>query len=604
MRVLLIEDDQILGEVLRDSLATLRYGVDWVTDGQMGWDYSQSLTYDLILIDVGLPKINGLELCSRLRRQGCSTPILLMTAKEDRNARVQGLDTGADDYLFKPIDIQELQARLRALLRRRQVLPTAILEVGELRLNPQNCQVTYHENLLNLTPKEYQILELFLRNPNRIFSRSQLIDQLWSFEEFPLEDSVKAHIKGLRQKLKKVNSEVGIENVYGLGYRLNPNLKNIPTTNNNKTSQFQQAQEKLWQKYQDLIRERLDILQTTAQQLATNSLSDDLRNLAAQAAHKLAGVLGMFEREQGSILAKKIEKLLSAEKLEAENLIGLIQSLIQDLNITTSQNSSDLVATGSLLLISADDSLYQALQESSKLYLWQQVTSLEMAKTWLENNHPVGVIFDLDNPQQKQISLNLISQLSGRIPTVTSLVLASDYSTLERVEFAQAGVQGFLDKPIDASQIWAVFSQLLQRNQNQSLQILVIDDDPIFLATLPPLLEPWGIRVTGLANPCQGWEILAAIKPDLLILDVEMPQLGGIELCRMIRTAAEWQDLPILFLTAHQEIEMVQEIFRAGGDDYILKPVQAKELLTRINQRFQRKKAYGNTGIAATKSDL
>jgi DNA-binding response OmpR family regulator len=231
MRVLLVEDGQILGEVLRDSLATLRYGVDWVTDGQMGWDYSQSLTYDLILIDVVLPKINGLELCSRLRRQGCSKPILLMTAKEDRNARVQGLDTGADDYLFKPIDIQELQARLRALLRRRQVLPTAILEVGELRLNPQNCQVTYHENLLNLTPKEYQILELFLRNPNRIFSRSQLIDQLWSFEEFPLEDSVKAHIKGLRQKLKKVNSEVGVENVYGLGYRLNPNLKNMVLPN-------------------------------------------------------------------------------------------------------------------------------------------------------------------------------------------------------------------------------------------------------------------------------------------------------------------------------------------------------------------------------------
>jgi DNA-binding response OmpR family regulator len=176
MRVLLIEDDQILGEVLRDSLATLRYGVDWITDGQMGWDYSQSLVYDLILIDVGLPKINGLELCSRLRRQGCTTPILLMTAKEDRTAQVQGLDIGADDYLFKPIDIAELQARLRALLRRRQVLPTAILEVGKLHLNPQNCQVIYNENLLNLTPKEYQILELFLRNPNRIFSRSQLID--------------------------------------------------------------------------------------------------------------------------------------------------------------------------------------------------------------------------------------------------------------------------------------------------------------------------------------------------------------------------------------------------------------------------------------------
>ena len=175
MRILLIEDDEVLIDVLLQSLTSQHYIVDAISDGESGWEYAQSANYDLLLMDVGLPELDGITLCQRLRSQGCSTPILLMTAKDASTERIRGLDAGADDYLIKPLDLGELQARVRVLLRRGEVLPTSVLEVGELRLDPSSSQVSYGKKPLKLTPKEYSLLELFLRNPSRVFSRGQLL---------------------------------------------------------------------------------------------------------------------------------------------------------------------------------------------------------------------------------------------------------------------------------------------------------------------------------------------------------------------------------------------------------------------------------------------
>jgi DNA-binding response OmpR family regulator len=221
MRILLVEDDQRIAIALMETLRDRQYQVDLGVDGEAAWEFLQAFSYELILLDVTLPKLNGIQLCQRLRKAGIQTPVLMLTARDSSSDKVLGLDAGADDYVVKPFDLAELTARIRALLRRgTAVLPT-VLEWGELRLNPSSYEVSYGENLLNLTPKEYQLLELFIRKNTMILSRSLILDHLWSFEDPPGEETVKVHIKDLRKKLRIAGAPPDfIETVYGVGYRL------------------------------------------------------------------------------------------------------------------------------------------------------------------------------------------------------------------------------------------------------------------------------------------------------------------------------------------------------------------------------------------------
>ncbi|HEY9639698.1 MAG TPA: response regulator [Coleofasciculaceae cyanobacterium] len=485
MRILLVEDDEILIALLRQSLTSQHYAIDTTTDGQMGWEYAQSVAYDLILMDVGLPKLDGITLCQRLRSAGCTTPILMMTAKEATGDRIRGLDAGADDYLIKPLNLAELQARVRALLRRGEVDPTSILQVGDLRLDPRNCQVSYGNKPIALTPKEYSLLELFLRNPSRVFSRGQIVEHLWTFDDPPLEESVKAHIKGLRQRLKAAGAVDWIENVYGLGYRLKEGLGNRENYGNNAVSsptpsvappaqqQFDHAKEALWQQSQGLMQQRLTVLQEMAAAVQAGVLPADLQQSAAQAAHKLAGVLGMFDRDAGSELARELEELLTAAPLRS-------------------------------------------------------------------HQHPR--------------LMEVVQQLST--------VLAAPFSAPS------------LPVPLAADA--------------RCIRVLVIDDDPVFLAALPPMLQPWGIHLTVLDDPLRFWKVLPTVAPDLLMLDVEMPKVSGIGLCQAVRAHAAWQSLPILVVTAHRDRDTIQQVFAAGADDYITKPIVGAELFTRITHRLER----------------
>ena len=221
MKILLVEDDVSLAEALMEALTDQRYVVDAVNDGEAGWAQTQAIDYDLILLDVMLPKLDGISLCQRLRTHNYNSPILMMTARDTSADKVTGLDAGADDYVVKPIDFPELLARVRALLRRGTTSASPVLEWGGLKLDPSTYEVTYNNQPLHLTPKEYSLLELFLRSGRRVLSRSLLIEHIWSLEAPPSEDTVKAHIKSLRNKLKHVSAPNDlIETVHGLGYRL------------------------------------------------------------------------------------------------------------------------------------------------------------------------------------------------------------------------------------------------------------------------------------------------------------------------------------------------------------------------------------------------
>lgn len=221
MRILLVEDDLPLAETLAEAMTDQLYVVDLAEDGEQGWDCVKAFDYDLMLLDVMLPEIDGFTLCQRLRSHGYQMPVLMITARDTISDKITGLDVGADDYIVKPIDLGELFARIRALLRRGSNITPPILQWGDLQLNPSTYEVSYNHYPLRLTPKEFSLLELLLRNNRRVLSRSVIIEHLWNTESSPDKHAVKVHIRSLRQKLKTTGADEDfIETVHGIGYRL------------------------------------------------------------------------------------------------------------------------------------------------------------------------------------------------------------------------------------------------------------------------------------------------------------------------------------------------------------------------------------------------
>ena len=228
MRILLVEDEPDLGVAIQRSLRQEKYSVDWVQDGMEAWQYLETewMTYSVIILDWMLPKLSGVELCQRLRQQKSNVPVLILTAKDRMEDKVIGLDAGADDYLVKPFGMAELLARLRALQRRSPQLQPLQLQVANLTLDPSTSTISSqdskgHKHSILLTAKEYQLLEYFMKHPNQILSREQILDRLWEVQSEPESNVVAAQMRLLRRKLAEHGCENLIETVYGLGYRLN-----------------------------------------------------------------------------------------------------------------------------------------------------------------------------------------------------------------------------------------------------------------------------------------------------------------------------------------------------------------------------------------------
>ncbi|HCV77521.1 MULTISPECIES: response regulator transcription factor [Pseudomonas] len=216
MRVLLIEDDPDLGEGIRTSLREEGYTLDWLKDGENAVHALREEGFDLVVLDLGLPRLDGIQVLRQSRANGLTTPVLILTARDDTEDRVAGLDAGADDYLVKPFDIKELKARLRALLRRRNGPSQIQLEGGGIALDPGTRRVTFDGQPVNLTPREYQLLHELLANPGKIFSRDRLMGLLYGWDEGVESNTLEVHIYNLRKKLR---ADL-IRTVRGIGYRL------------------------------------------------------------------------------------------------------------------------------------------------------------------------------------------------------------------------------------------------------------------------------------------------------------------------------------------------------------------------------------------------
>jgi diguanylate cyclase (GGDEF)-like protein len=494
MRILVTEDDPILAPMLKEALTHQHHVVDIAGDGQMGWEYADALTYDLILLDIDLPKLDGLNLCRRLRQQGYEGAIILLTGRHQSTDKVKGLDAGADDYVVKPCTLEELNARIRAVMRRRHTYAQSVLVWGELCLDPKTCQVTYQQEPLSLSAKEYGLLELFLRHPERIFSSSSILDYLWSFPDSPGEETVRAHVKRLRRKLKEVGADGMIETIYGMGYRMkalppNTSPREIPALPRDgdiqqletPEAQTQTAIAELWESFKGPILERLTLLEDAIAALEQGKYSEDMRQEGQRAAHKLVGSLGMFGYPQGSEIARSIETMFQSDRCRYKG--GELRSHLKQL-----QN----------LLIPPEPEAEVQKKERP----------------------------DFADPENSDLPAPLV--------------------------------------------------------------VLAVDDDPLIHQRLTTCLPPWGINITPLGNPHNFWSTLKQVQPHLLILDIDMPDITGLDLCEEVRNHPDWNSLPILFLTSYNDPETINRLYALGADDYVNKTATDSELVTRILNRLER----------------
>jgi len=218
-RVLVVEDDTDIADVLRRSLRNEGYEVRTSGDGAEALDIAAGFMPDLVVLDLGLPGMDGVEVCRRLRSDG-DVPILMLTARSETEDRVEGLDSGADDYLVKPFERQELLARIRALLRRRPPRGAASLEVGDLQLNPDTREVRRGEREIELTNREFELLEFLMRNERLVVSRERLLDEVWGYDPMAATNTIDVFVSNLRRKLEEGDEPRLLHTKRGAGYVL------------------------------------------------------------------------------------------------------------------------------------------------------------------------------------------------------------------------------------------------------------------------------------------------------------------------------------------------------------------------------------------------
>ncbi len=518
MKFLLVEDDLAFAESVKQLLETHYYAVDLAADGNMGLDMADVFSYDLILLNWMLPKRTGMQVCQELRDRGDRTPIILMTAQDNETDEVAGLDAGADDYLVRPFGFEELLARIRALLRRSEGIASPILEWGDLRLDPSSaqvscCQENGEETPIVLTPKEYGLLEVFLRNPSRIFSMDALIDKVWPFDDAPTTGAIRTHIKGLRQKMKAAGLAEVIDTVYGLGYRLSPAIAvTVPEQSAGQPSEKLDAAKSttfpkptpevdlsaLWQPVKKSYLQRVDSLAQILNELPIGSPQRAIHEEIATEAHTLAGSLGSFGFTAATPQCRQIERIfreheaLGSEQLQAlKGAIAKVREMIMPESQTSvlvtapSQISGSLsagsdsqtrasgaVSAAKLLIVDDDPAMLTLLQGLLSNWGFQMRLLSDPQRFWeaLEQFNPDLVILDIEMPRVSGFDLcqQLRDDAQWSDLPVLFLSAHTEADAIQRV-FA-IGADDYIRKPIVAAELVARITTWLARARSRRTQ--------------------------------------------------------------------------------------------------------------------------------------
>lgn len=617
IKILLVEDDRLLSPLIAKMLGENNYIVDIANDGEAAVDLATAIEYELILLDVQIPKLDGIRVCRQLRSQGYDKPILLMTGNNSDTNVVAGFDAGADDYITKPCAKEVLLARIRTLLRRSNAvsagslakrLTANTLTWGNLCLDLDAGRISYGQEEILLTATEYNLLKLFLKNPDRIFSRSAILDRLWAFDDAPTDRAIITHIKDIRKKLKAggLNEEI-IETVYGMGYRLKPQPKLVPSTGNNpqiertdeqlSRSKNQSTIDKVFERFRGVFNQQIAVLEQAKNSLLAGDLTAELQQSAKQEAHKLAGSMGSFGYPEGSKLARSAEHLMMKNEPFTEEEITQFSALVTELQQELTKPTAMLTASPTptvlsqrLLVVDDDVALTECLKAESEAWglRLKIAPNLSTARSLLALSMPDVMLLDLSFTETEEDGLTLLQEVNQRSPELPIIVFTGRDSLADRLAVSRLGAKQFLHKPATTEQIFRAVSRVLPKPKTLKAKVLIVDDDALMLARLSAFLTPWGIEVITLTEPQRFWEVLVSTKPDLVVLDIEMPLINGLELCQIVRQDLKWEHLPILVVTAHSDPESLQKAFMAGSDDFITKPVLGPELVTRVISRIER----------------
>lgn len=617
MKILSIETDDALISLLTRTLSAQHHIVDAVKDGEMGWTYASTFEYDAIVLEIVLPKLDGITLCKRLRGEGYAMPILFLTAQDSIDAKIQALDAGADDYVVKPFNMNELMARMRALFRRSNNHPLPLLSWGDLAIDPSTCEVTYNGQPLDLTTKEYDLLELFVRNSYKVFSSEEIIDRLWSSDDFPAEATVRSHLRRLRRKLQAAGAPPdAIGTIHGRGYYLKSpqtdatiglslagDIATLKAADRSvQVSQQQQDRSFLhnnWVTTKPQYLQTLTELTAIVDRLLVGNCEDAERLAAHQQAGELVSALGGFGLMSAMEIARQIETLLDRSTRLTLPEIAILPPLLAEL-ATEIDCHAPSPNRSRLLFVDLDPSLTLPLR---KLAADRDIHTLVLANLAAADTYlatipdppsdllaATVVLVSLAQDGESTALLAFLHNVHQRFPQWSVLVLAQHDSLNARLAVVRNRGRFLSIAGLSLERIFAATISLLQPAA-ALVKVMVVDDDLDWLRSLPKLLQSWGLKVTTLAERQQFWTVLQSVQPDALILELNMPEINGWELCQVIRSDPLWQHLPILCLSKIHDPIGQQQAFSVGADDYLCKPIVGGELAWRIRHRLARLQA-------------
>ncbi|MCU0527636.1 MAG: response regulator [Elainella sp. Prado103] len=577
-KILLVDDDEQLAHTLKQAFSAKRYLVEVATDSEMGWRYVQSSPHDVIVLDVMLPKQNGIEFCQRLRAERNFTPVLMLTARGDDLDKIKGLEAGADDYLTKPFNFQELLARIRVLLRRGSSTIPDCLSWRDLRLDQNRGQVTYRQQIIPLRTKEYLLLELFLRHKTRIFSQQVLIDLLWDLEEIPTENAVRTHIKGLRQKLKQAGVDDLIETVYGLGYRLR--REELSLTNDELP--HQPCPEKGSIDSPDLAQP----------------------NQAGNPIHASIPTLSILQPTQPSPVARPFRNTT----LDVATLTGSNTNPVTRLNADSDPDSdSDPDPSNTGLENPSEQSFSDQFRQAWKRYqssYFARLQVIEQTVAALAN----GQLTEALHHQAVQ-EIHTLKGSLGSFGLVAACQLAStleqacvDYQTFlhqsphQQQEWAQQVValrqsmQAFDTEavPVESIPIPCASAAGLQIAQPEQSRLLIVEDDLCLGEELAQVAMARGMQVEVVHTLTAAKIKLDQTPPHVILLDLNLsePHSNGLDLLEAM--AMQQHLIPTLVFTAQQGLSERLQVMRGGAQLFLQKPLPPDRVIDLVLQATRR----------------